>query len=78
MLGPNSNDDHPPEDVTAGQELILTVYQQRLFLRSANACLRPQGQRRKNVPTPRSGISRIFIEDKAVVLNRNYIVFWGR
>jgi phospholipase C len=26
MLGPNSNDDHPPEDVTAGQELVLTVY----------------------------------------------------
>jgi phospholipase C len=26
MLGPNSNDDHPPEDVTAGQDLVLTIY----------------------------------------------------
>jgi phospholipase C len=26
MLGPNSNDDHPPEDVTAGQDLVLSVY----------------------------------------------------
>ena len=26
MLGPNSNDDHPPEDVTAGQDLVLAVY----------------------------------------------------
>jgi len=26
MLGPNSNDDHPPEDVTAGQDLVLTTY----------------------------------------------------
>jgi phospholipase C len=26
MLGPDSNDDHPPEDVTAGQDLVLTVY----------------------------------------------------
>jgi phospholipase C len=26
MLGPNSNDDHPPEDVTAGQDLVLAIY----------------------------------------------------
>ena len=25
-LGPNSNDDHPPTDVTAGQDLVLTLY----------------------------------------------------
>jgi phospholipase C len=26
VLGPNSNDDHPPSDVIAGQDLILTIY----------------------------------------------------
>jgi phospholipase C len=26
VLGPDSNDDHPPSDVTAGQDLILTLY----------------------------------------------------
>jgi phospholipase C len=26
LLGPDSNDDHPPTDVLAGQELILTIY----------------------------------------------------
>lgn len=26
MLGPDSNDDHPPADVTAGQDLVLGVY----------------------------------------------------
>ncbi len=26
VLGPNSNDDHPPADVAAGQDLVLTVY----------------------------------------------------
>ena len=26
MLGPDSNDDHPPSDVLAGQDLILTIY----------------------------------------------------
>ncbi|MGI8712103.1 MAG: alkaline phosphatase family protein [Solirubrobacteraceae bacterium] len=26
VLGPDSNDDHPPSDVTAGQDLVLTVY----------------------------------------------------
>jgi len=26
ILGPDSNDDHSPSDVTAGQELVLTVY----------------------------------------------------
>jgi phospholipase C len=26
MLAPDSNDDHPPEDVTAGQDLVLSVY----------------------------------------------------
>ncbi|MBV9000675.1 MAG: hypothetical protein JO304_16560 [Solirubrobacterales bacterium] len=26
VLGPDSNDDHPPSDVIAGQDLILTVY----------------------------------------------------
>ncbi len=26
ILGPNSNDDHPPSDVAAGQELVLTIY----------------------------------------------------
>lgn len=26
VLGPNSNDDHPPSDVLAGQDLILTIY----------------------------------------------------
>jgi phospholipase C len=26
VLGPDSNDDHPPSDVTAGQDLILNVY----------------------------------------------------
>jgi phospholipase C len=26
MLGPDSNDDHPPTDVTAGQDLVLTLY----------------------------------------------------
>jgi phospholipase C len=26
VLGPNSNDDHPPSDLTAGQDLILTIY----------------------------------------------------
>jgi phospholipase C len=26
VLGPNSNDDHPPSDVIAGQDLVLTVY----------------------------------------------------
>jgi phospholipase C len=26
VLGPNSNDDHPPTDVLAGQDLVLTVY----------------------------------------------------
>jgi phospholipase C len=26
MLGPNSNDDHPPEDVTAGQDLVLSIF----------------------------------------------------
>lgn len=26
VLGPNSNDDHPPTDVLAGQDLILTIY----------------------------------------------------
>jgi phospholipase C len=26
VLGPDSNDDHPPSDVLAGQDLILTVY----------------------------------------------------
>jgi phospholipase C len=26
MLGPDANDDHPPEDVTAGQDLVLTTY----------------------------------------------------
>jgi phospholipase C len=26
VLGPDSNDDHPPSDVTAGQDLILTIY----------------------------------------------------
>jgi phospholipase C len=27
VLGPDSNDDHPPSDVVAGQDLILTLYQ---------------------------------------------------
>ncbi len=26
VLGPNSNDDHPPSDVTAGQDLVLMIY----------------------------------------------------
>ncbi len=26
LLGPDSNDDHPPSDVIAGQDLILTIY----------------------------------------------------
>ena len=26
VLGPNSNDDHPPSDILAGQDLILTIY----------------------------------------------------
>lgn len=26
VLGPDSNDDHPPSDVTAGQHLVLSVY----------------------------------------------------
>lgn len=26
VLGPDSNDDHPPSDVVAGQDLVLTVY----------------------------------------------------
>ena len=26
MLGPDSNDDHPPSDVLAGQDLVLTLY----------------------------------------------------
>jgi phospholipase C len=26
VLGPDSNDDHPPTDVIAGQDLILTIY----------------------------------------------------
>lgn len=26
MLGPDSNDDHPPADVTAGQDLVLSAY----------------------------------------------------
>jgi len=26
VLGPSSNDDHPPSDVLAGQDLILTIY----------------------------------------------------
>ena len=26
VLGPNSNDDHPPSDVLAGQDLILTIF----------------------------------------------------
>jgi phospholipase C len=26
VLGPNSNDDHPPSDVVAGQELVMTIY----------------------------------------------------
>jgi phospholipase C len=26
VLGPDSNDDHPPSDVVAGQELVLTIY----------------------------------------------------
>ncbi len=26
VLGPDSNDDHPPADVAAGQDLVLTVY----------------------------------------------------
>ena len=26
VLGPDSNDDHPPSDVLAGQDLLLTVY----------------------------------------------------
>jgi phospholipase C len=26
VLGPDSNDDHPPSDLTAGQDLILTIY----------------------------------------------------
>jgi phospholipase C len=26
VLGPDSNDDHPPSDVLAGQDLILTIY----------------------------------------------------
>jgi phospholipase C len=26
VLGPDSNDDHPPSDVRAGQDLILTIY----------------------------------------------------
>ena len=26
VLGPDSNDDHPPSDVIAGQDLVLTVY----------------------------------------------------
>ena len=26
VLGPDSNDDHPPSDVIAGQDLILTIY----------------------------------------------------
>jgi phospholipase C len=26
VLGPNSNDDHPPSDVRAGQDLVLTIY----------------------------------------------------
>jgi phospholipase C len=26
VLGPDSNDDHPPSDVTAGQDLVLTIY----------------------------------------------------
>jgi phospholipase C len=35
VLGPDSNDDHPPSDVLAGQDLILTVY----HALSANAAL---------------------------------------
>jgi phospholipase C len=27
VLGPNSNDDHPPSDVAAGQDLVLRVFQ---------------------------------------------------
>jgi phospholipase C len=26
VLGPDSNDDHPPSDLTAGQDLVLTIY----------------------------------------------------
>ncbi len=26
VLGPDSNDDHPPSDVLAGQDLVLTIY----------------------------------------------------
>jgi phospholipase C len=26
VLGPDSNDDHPPSDVAAGQDLVLTIY----------------------------------------------------
>src|SRR5205823_4119108 len=26
ILGPDSNDDHPPSDVIAGQDLVLTLY----------------------------------------------------
>ena len=26
VLGPDSNDDHPPSDVLAGQDLVLTLY----------------------------------------------------
>jgi phospholipase C len=26
VLGPDSNDDHPPSDVIAGQDLVLTIY----------------------------------------------------
>lgn len=26
VLGPNSNDDHPPSDVLAGQDLVLSIY----------------------------------------------------
>jgi phospholipase C len=35
VLGPDSNDDHPPSDVLAGQDLILTIY----HALSANAAL---------------------------------------
>ncbi len=34
VLGPNSNDDHPPSDVAAGQDLVLRVFQ---ALRSSEA-----------------------------------------
>jgi phospholipase C len=37
VLGPDSNDDHPPSDVLAGQDLILTVY----HALSSNAALWP-------------------------------------